>query len=259
MKRTRHHLGLGLLIAALAAPAASASLWDRLLGVLTNDGETTSEDEGAAAPILETGQIDFAGALREAPRVGSERVVERLGRSGGFSEDPALHIALPATLERTRPLLAGVGLDGYLDDLELRLNRAAETATPRAKDRFIEAIQAMTIDDARRIVDGEDDAATAYLRSRMASPLTEDLRPIVDETLREVGALRLLDSALARYRELPFAPPLELDLGAHVTERTIDGIFLRLADEERAIRADPARRTTDLLRAAFDRVARGAD
>jgi hypothetical protein len=142
-------------------------------------------------------------------------------------------------------------MGGALDDLELRLNRAAETATPKAKAIFRDAIAAMTWDDVRKIFDGPDDAATQYLKAKMSTPLKAEMRPVVDSSLAEVGAIRSYDSVMAQYKAVPFVPDVKADLTDHVLERGLDGLFLYLAAEEAAIRQDPAKRSTELLRKVF--------
>lgn len=194
---------------------------------------------------------DIAAGLKEALRVGSERVVAQLGRADGFNADPKIHIPLPESLKTVQQALGRVGLGGSLDDLELRLNRAAEAAMPKARAIFTDAIAAMTWDDVRAIYNGPDDAATQYLRAKMSDPLKRAMRPVVDGTLDEVGAIRSYDTVMAQYKALPFVPDVRADLTEHVLGRGLDGLFLYIASEEAAIRRDPAKRTTELLRKVF--------
>lgn len=219
---------------------AEASWLDRLRGLLGQE---------PAAPGLSQGEI--ADGLREALRVGTDNVVGQLGQAGGFNLDPEIRITLPRQLERARNLLERFGMDDGLVDLEARLNRAAELATPRAGELFREAVADLSLQDAMDIYRGPEDAATQYFRGRMAEPLAAAMRPVVEATLSESGAAQLLDSALERYRDIPLAPRIDVDLTDYVVEKTQDGIFLHLAREEAAIRSDPARRTTELLRRVF--------
>jgi hypothetical protein len=219
---------------------AQTSWWDRLRGLM---GQEPAERALSATEI--------ASGLREALVVGTDRVVVQLGREGGFDLDPEIRIALPRQLERARSLLARVGMDAALADLETRLNRAAELATPRARALFVDAIANLTLEDVMEIYRGPEDAATQYFRGQMSEPLAAELRPVVDATLAEAGAVQALEAMMERYRSIPFAPRLDADLTGYVVERTQDGIFHYLAREEAAIRADPARRTTELLRRVF--------
>jgi hypothetical protein len=200
-------------------------------------------------PALPTGEI--AAGLREALRVGTERVVARLGRPGGFQDDPRIHIPLPDSLASVQAALGRIGWSASLDALEAKLNEAAEVATPKARDLFLQAIAQMTLDDVRQIYDGPDDAATRYFQRRMSAPLAREMAPVVEASLSEVGAIRKYDEVMGRYRSLPFVPDARADLGAYVVEKGMDGIFHYLARQEAAIRNDPAARTTQLLRQVF--------
>ncbi|NIR31034.1 MAG: DUF4197 domain-containing protein [Gammaproteobacteria bacterium] len=205
--------------------------------------------DSGASESLTTAQI--RDGLKEALRVGTARVVDRLGRVDGFNADPQVHIPLPGSLRRMRSALDKVGMASLLDDLELKLNRAAETATPKAKALFWDAIGNMTIADVQAIYNGPDDAATRYFEGKMSGPLAEEMRPIVEQSLSEVGAVRAYDEAVAQYKTIPFVPDVRADLTEHVLDKGIAGVFHYLAREEAAIRRDPAKRTSEVLRRVF--------
>lgn len=194
---------------------------------------------------------EIGAGLKEALRVGSERVVQQLARTDGFNADPDIHIPLPDRLDQARSMLAMVGMQRSLDDLELRLNRAAEKATPHARELFIEAIQSLTLDDVMAIYKGPEDAATRYFESRMSRPLADRMRPVVEDSLAQVGAVQSYESLVGQAKALPFVPDLKADLTTWVVDRGLKGIFHYLALEEAAIRKNPAKRTTELLRKVF--------
>lgn len=196
---------------------------------------------------------ELTAGLKDALRVGTENVVERLGRIDGFNADPRIHIPLPQSLVTVQSTLSSLGMAQMLDELELRLNRAAEAATPEAKRLFWKGVEEMTLEDVKGIYSGPDDAATQYFRRKMSSQLAREMRPIVDQTLAEVGAVATYDQIMGRYRTLPFVPDVRADLTDYVVERGMDGIFYYLGREEAAIRTDPAKRTTELLQRVFGR------
>lgn len=235
---------IAIALTLLVGSAQAAPGWlDRLRGTI-----------GGSPPATQDPSTEEIGrGLKEALRVGTETVVGRLGRTDGFNLDPDIHIPLPGQLDKARDLLARVGMDESLRDLETRLNRAAEIATPKAKALFLDAIQNMTLEDVMGIYRGPQDAATQYFRQKMSEPLAVEMKPIVDESLADAGAVQAFDSLMARYAKIPFAPEVEADLGSYVVDKGIDGIFFYLAKEEAAIRADPAKRTSDLLRRVFGR------
>ena len=194
---------------------------------------------------------NIVAGLKDALSVGSETVVTQLGKPDGFNADPAIHIPLPENFKTVRNALDKIGMSSMLDDLELRLNRAAEVATPKAKSLFLQSIKEMTLEDAMGIYKGPDDAATKYFQSKMSQPLAETMHPIVEDSLSQVGAVQAYDNVIGKYRSLPFVPDVKADLTNYVTERGMNGIFHYLALEEAAIRQNPAKRTTDLLKRVF--------
>lgn len=193
----------------------------------------------------------IAAGLKEALRVGSSTVVRNLGRQNGFNKDRIAHIHLPKNLGKVQSALSKIGYSHYLDDLELRLNRAAEKATPRAKTLFISAIKQLTWSDVKNIYNGPDDAATRYFQKKMTPPLKTDMRPVINSVLAEVGAIKSYERAISKYKSIPFVPDIRADLTNYTINKTLDAIFYYLAKEETAIRNDPAKRTTELLRQVF--------
>ena len=209
------------------------------------------EDSGVSSSASNLTDSEIASGLKEALRVGSDLVVNQLGTTDGFNADPNIHIPLPNSLKKAQSSLDKVGMSDMLDDLETRLNRAAEIATPKAKELFINAIQAMTLDDARNILAGENDAATRYFQSKMTPDLVKEFTPIVNDSLAEAGAIQSYDNAIGQYKKIPLVPDVKSDLSSYVVEKGMDGIFHYLAIEEAKIRTDPVARTTDLLKKVF--------
>jgi hypothetical protein len=199
------------------------------------------------------GADEIGAGLKEALKVGSGNVVTQLGATDGFNKDSSIHIPLPASLDKVKSLLSKVGKSSLLDDLELKLNRAAEVATPKAKQLFWNAISAMTLEDAKGILNGPDDSATRYFKGKMTPELAKEMRPVVDESLSGVGAVKAYDDAMKEYKTIPFVPDAKANLADHVVEKGMDGIFYYMAKEEAAIRQNPAKRTTDLLKKVFNK------
>ncbi len=217
--------------------------WERAVNVLSGS------DDSPVAGEFDTAEI--AEAFKQALRIGSDEVVSRLGGIDGFNADPAVRIPLPGELDRVKSMLASVGMSGIFDDLELRLNRAAEAATPIARDLFVESIAEMTFEDVMAIYRGPNDSATRYFQDKMSPSLASGMAPIVEESLSEVGAAQVLEQILDRYQALPFAPNVDFDLTNYVVDEGMNGIFFYLAREEAAIRENPVRQTTDLLKKVF--------
>jgi hypothetical protein len=197
------------------------------------------------------GQSEIAAGLKEALRVGTGRVVDTLGRADGFNADPKVHIPLPKVLAQAQSSLRLIGASALVDDLELRINRAAEQATPIAKDIFWQAITRLTFEDATAIYRGPNDAATRYLDRTTRASLTDAMRPVIDGALADAGAVAAYDAIIAQAQLAPFLPDLKTDLTNHALGRAMDGMFAYLAIEEAAIREDPLKRTTALLKRVF--------
>ena len=178
-------------------------------------------------------------------------MVGQLGATDGFNADTAVHIPLPDSMQTVQSALSKLGMSGMLDDLELRLNRATETATPKAKELFWNAISEMTLDDVNAIYQGPDDAATRYFQGKMTPPLAQEMSPIVTESLADVGAIQSYDAVMGQYDQIPFVPDVKANLTEYVVEKGMDGIFHYLAIEEAAIRNNPVKRTTALLQKVF--------
>ena len=206
---------------------------------------------GGATGVEGLTESEIGSGLRSALDVATKTVVEQLGQNDGYNADPAIHIPLPDSMKQVQSTMQRFGMAGMLDDLELKLNRAAEQAAPQARQLFVDAIAQMTMDDARAILNGPDDAATKYFQQTMSDPLADEMRPIVDRTLAETGAIAAYDQAMGQYRTIPLVPDVKADLTEHVVGLGLDGIFHYVAAEEAAIRKDPIKRTNDILKKVF--------
>ncbi|MGI9508967.1 MAG: DUF4197 domain-containing protein [Geminicoccaceae bacterium] len=224
-------------------------------GCAGEDGEAwRTGAEGVLQGVLVGGalsQNEIAAGLKEALRVGTDRVVDELGQVDGFNADPKVHIPLPRVLAQAQDALRQFGASALVDDLELRINRAAELATPVAKDIFWQAITSLTFEDVNAIYQGPNDAATQYLDRTTRGSLTDAMRPIIDDALDDAGAVAAYDAIIEQTQFAPFLPDLRTNLTNHVLDLAMDGMFTYLAVEEAAIREDPLKRTTALLKRVF--------
>jgi hypothetical protein len=199
------------------------------------------------------GDVKIGQALKEALQVGTEQAVSLTGRPDGYYLNQAIKIVLPENLKTVESGLRLVGYGAEVDALVVGMNRAAERAAPAAKTIFWDAIGAMTIDDARRILNGPDTAATEYFRDKTTRNLTAAFRPVVERSMNEVGVTRQYKQVLASAQALPFVNVENYDLDRYVVTKALTGLFHVVGEEERKIRRDPAARVTDLLREVFGR------
>ena len=199
------------------------------------------------------GEVKIGQALKQALQVGTENAVKLTGKPDGYFRNQAIKILLP---ERLKNLESGLRLVGYgpqVDELVLGMNRAAEQAAPAAKQIFWDAIGDMTIDDARKILDGPQTAATDYFKGRTTTQLTTAFKPIVDKSMSQVGVTRQYDQLLDRAKAIPFLNVEQYEIDHYVVGKALDGLFHMVGEEEKKIRTNPSARVTDLLREVFGR------
>ncbi len=203
---------------------------------------------GQSGPLSES---TVAAGIREALKVGAERTVSTTSRPGGFLNNALLRIVMPQELETVAATLRTVGLGHHVDVLESAMNVAAEKASGEAKAVLWEAVSSMTLNDALSILNGHNQAATEYFRSRTSESLKARFRPIVDEQMNKVGLSRQYRTLVDMYRQIPFTTFQPFDLNNYVTEKGLQGLFTVLGKEEEKIREDPIARTTELLKQVF--------
>lgn len=206
----------------------------------------------AQRPLLDSlTQADASRGIREALGLAAMNATTRLGQPNGFFGDGRVRIPLPGLLGDAQRNLRGLGMAGPLDDLQQRLNRAAESTMPEAGSAFVSAVRTITLTDAIEIVRGGEDSATRYLRGRTEPRLTTLLRPPMTQALTQSGAFTLLRSVLREFSMASMTNSLRAEVINFSTTKALDGCFFFIAEEERAIRRDPVRRTTDILRRVF--------
>jgi hypothetical protein len=195
----------------------------------------------------------IGSGLKEALQVGTENAVNLTGRTDGFFRNQAIKILMPGPLQTLDKGLRAVGYGPQLDEFVLSMNRAAERATPAAKQIFWDAIGAMSFDDARKILGGSPTAATEYFKAKTTGKLVAAFQPVVAQAMNEVGATRQYKELVGRYQTIPFVKSETFDIDRYVVTKTLDGLFHVVGEEERKIRTNPAARATDLLKEVFAR------
>ncbi len=202
---------------------------------------------------------EIAEGLREALRVGTKNASRTASRPGGFYSNPALRIAFPPDAVPVRNFAVNAGLGQQVTTFEQKLNAAAEQAAGRAQPIFVDAIRAMTINDAVGILRGGDNAATNYFRARTSARLKSEFRPVVERSLQNVRVAKYWEPLSTAYNLWPGGRgPVNPDLAGYVTDEAVDGLFLLIAAEEQRIREDPVARVSEILRRVFgSRLAQG--
>src|ERR671918_564875 len=195
----------------------------------------------------------IGSGLQEALKVGTENAAIQTGKVDGFLANKAIKILMPNSLQTMEKPLRLVGYGPQIDEFVVGMNRAAEKAAPFAKDIFWDAIGQMSFDDAKRILNGNDTAATDYFKSKTSKKLQTAFLPTVKDVMNQVGVNRQYNDLIGKYKDVPFSKNITFDVNQYVTEKTTDGLFFVVGQEEKKIRSNPAARVTDLLKDVFGR------
>jgi len=205
---------------------------------------------GAGSGPLTDAQI--VNGLKEALKVGTNNGVSTLSRTDGFFRNNRFRIPFPPEVQRVETTLRSLGMNNLVDDFILKLNRGAEEAVKEATPIFVSAITSMTIADGRNILFGGENAATQYFRSRTTGQLFNAFMPRVKNVLdNKVQVTKAWNDVATAYNRVPGVQPVTVDLPKYVTDRAIDALFIRIGEEEKKIRENPAARVNDILKRVF--------
>ncbi|MEO9484409.1 MAG: DUF4197 domain-containing protein [Ekhidna sp.] len=190
--------------------------------------------------------------LKEALVKGVSTGTQKVGKVDGYFKNPQIKIPFPTDVQKVENTLRDVGLGSQVDRFVMTLNRGAEEAAKEAKPVFVSAIKQMTIDDAWNILKGSDkEAATNYLRRTTSAELRAKFAPIVKNALDQTNATKYYSDIINSYNKIPLVEKVNPDLEDYATEKAMEGLFFMIANEEKAIRANPGARTTELLKKVF--------
>ena len=223
---------------------AQAQFGDILKSVQKTVGGTTST--GATL-----GESEIIQGLKEALQVGTKNAVEIVSAAGGYLNNPKIRIPLPPTVKKVESLLKIAGYGPQMEAFEKSMNLAADKAAPEAKSLFVDAVSQMTITDAQKILNGRENEATLYFKGKTETRLHEIFKPVVHDTMAQVGVTKKYQDLDAKMQTFPLADKFSFDLDGYVTQGALDGLFLMLAQEEKKIRENPTARVTDLLKKVF--------
>ena len=240
-----------LLLLALSSPTMAD--WGDVLKKLEEKAPEVlnSSDNKEALSIGNLDTETLIEGLKQALEVGTQRAVDEVSKTDGYFGNPKIKVPMPDTINSATKLLRKFGMSSLVDDFELSMNRAAEKAAPQATEYFLNALKAMSIEDAKKIYEGNDDAATVYFREKTSSDLETTFRPIIRDSMKQVGVTRYYKQLVDEASQYPLVGDMDLDLENHVTNKAMNGLFLMLAEEEKRIRKDPVARSTDLLKQVF--------
>jgi hypothetical protein len=194
---------------------------------------------------------DASGGLKEALTQGAGKAVDLLGKQDGFLGNPKVKIPLPESVQKVEGVLRGFGMGKQADELINAMNRAAEAAVPQAKTLLVNSIKQMSVEDAKGILSGGEDSATQYFRRTTSGPLGEKFKPMVQKAMAKVKLAEKYDQFAGKAAKYGLVREQDAHLDNYVTQKTLDGLYLMIAEEEKAIRQDPAGAAGKLAKKVF--------
>jgi hypothetical protein len=218
---------LTLAVASMAANNAWALSW----------GDITNQDATAG--------------LKSALNTSTVKAVEKLAAADGFWSNDRVKIPLPGYLEDARGVMNAMGMKKQAEELHLAINRAAEAAVGEAKPVFVNAIKSMSVQDAKGIISGGQDSGTQFFKSKTSDTLRAKFLPIVKKATEKVGLAQKYNDLAGKGAKMGLIKGDQANVEGFVTQKALDGLFLMMADEEKAIRADPVGKGTDIVKKVF--------
>lgn len=201
--------------------------------------------------VLEQGNVDISGGLKEALNNGINKQVTKLTAVDGFYKNEMVKILLPEELQKVDAGLRKIGLGKLADDGLRAINRTAEDAVKEATPIFVDAIKGMTFTDAKNILMGNESAATTYLQSSTSTALYAKFNPVIKNSFAKVGADKVWANIITKYNSIPLVKKVNPDLTDYTTNKAMEGVFKMISVEEKNIRTDLNSRTSDLLKKVF--------
>jgi len=208
----------------------------------------------AQALALDLGSLSNADAVRglkDALTQSTAAAVSKLGVENGFLANDKVRIPLPDALKRVESGLRLLGMQRQADELITAMNRAAEQAVPEAKTLLVGAVKNMSVEDAKGILTGGDTAATEYFRKTTSEQLAQKFLPVVTKATAKVGLAEKYNTLAAKGAQLGLVDAKQARIENYVTQKTLDGLFLMVAEQERAIRKDPVGSATGMAKKVF--------
>ena len=234
---------------ALSMSATAADLAGLLKNARSESAAQQTNTHPAGVDSLNEG--DVAKGLKEALSQGAASAVGQLGMENGFYGNEKIRIPLPSALQKAERVLRGLGQEKSLDELHLTINRAAEAATPQAKKLLLDAIKKMSVQDAKNILMGGNDAATQYFRRTTETELHDKFLPIVSKAVGKLGVTDKYNQIAGKVAKLGLLDEKQANMQEYVTRKALDGLFLMIAEEELAIRQNPLQRSGVWIKKVF--------
>lgn len=204
-----------------------------------------------AISLSDLSDKDAGGGLKEALSQGAAKAVDLLGKQDGFLKNAKVKIPMPDGLRQAEKLMRTFGMKKQADELITSMNRAAEAAVPEAKELLVGAVKDMSVEDAKKILTGGDTSGTEYFKGKTSAQLKERFKPIVQKAMDKVGLAKIYEKFASKGAQYGVISKEDADLDNYVTQKTLDGLFTMVAEEEKAIRKNPVGAAGSLAKKVF--------
>lgn len=204
-----------------------------------------------AAGLADITNKDAVSGLRQALTDSAAAAVGKLGVENGFFGNAKVKIPLPASLQKVEGLMRAMGMKRQAEDLELAMNRAAETAVAEAKPLLVDAVKKMSVQDAKGILTGGETSATDYFRRTTADALAKKFLPVVKSATAKVGLAEKYNAIAGKGAQLGLVNSDQASIEQYVTKKSLDGLYTIIADEEKALRQNPVGAASNIVQKVF--------
>lgn len=204
-----------------------------------------------AFSLADISNKDATAGVRTALEKGADVAVDKLGVKNGFLNNDKVKIGLPGTVEKAMPLLRMLGQGKKLDELQVQMNHAAESAVAQAKPLLMDAVKSMSVTDAKNILTGGDTSVTDFFRSKTSVSLNKQFLPIVKKITDSNKLSAKYNTLMGKANQSGLVSEQESTVEGYVTEQAINGLYTVIAEEEKAIRADPVGTGSAILSKVF--------
>jgi Protein of unknown function (DUF4197) len=210
-----------------------------------------AHQQALALSLADLTNAEASAGLKAALQKGATAAVESLGRADGFLGNALVRIPLPGFLEQVAGLMRTLGQGARIDELVTSMNRAAEAAVPQARDLLVNAVKAMSVDDAKKILGGGDTSVTAFFADKTRTPLEGKFLPVVTKATEKVGLAAQYNDVAGKAAGMGLLKKEDANIQQYVTGKSLDGLYLMIGEEEKKIRQDPIGTGSKLLKKVF--------
>lgn len=200
---------------------------------------TVSATAAFAFSLSDISNQDATSGLKAALEKGANVAVSKLGQQNGFLNNDKVKIKLPGALEQAMPIIRMTGQGQKVDELVVDMNHAAEAAVPMAKPLLVNAVKSMSVSDAKNILSGGETSVTDFFRQKTSGELAAKFLPIVKKITDKNGLSARYNATMGQVAKTGLVSGEQSTVEGYVTQRALDGLFLMIGEEEKAIRQDP--------------------